>query len=589
MRSKLLLTLASIATLLAGCSKENVENFTTSKATTDFNVSVDDGVKTRAEAKVPTRYVMEIYKGATAIGTPELHQEQATGTFSGMALDAQQQYTVLFWADYGTPSTDGKHPAANEYNACDLKAAVIAKQPTATAYAGVSQFTVGVTDESVYTNVTLNHAVAQVNFKQTEALATASNTLTVKYPKSYSLNVDGNAVTEVAGEVTHTFIYNNKAIGTLGTSYIIAATGTPKTLMDITATLNSETAKTVTNVPFERNYRTNISGAYSDKYDATLSVTCEDAWETPDNEGTITPPHVYDDNTKAVVPEGEGTEAAPYLLASAGNIKWLKELKSADSKDKYFKLMTDIEVTSDTWTPIGYGQEEYYFNGCFDGNDHKLTGKLTTQNRDSNFGVFATVGQSATVKNLINEAEVYAPEYTCVGGIVGECYGVVINCKNTGKITGHYYVGGIVGSSSYLYSEMTTGTKAVISACENGGEITALSVSPGGSVMTLGAAGGIVGGIYFEPSSATGCTAICQVENCKNTGNVSSNNTVGEYVGGILGRSDICYGTCKVKGCTNSGTIKVGNTLATQDMGSTQPMLGLLVGGQKQGTTVIED
>lgn len=581
MRNKFLLAWVGIATLLTGCSQENIENFTTSEVTAHFNVSIDDGVKTRADGQAPTRYVMEIYKGAAAAGTPELHKEQAGGTFSDVVLDDKQQYTVLFWADYGKPSTDGTHPAANEYNASDLKAAVIAKQPTAAAYAGVSRFTVGTTAESVYTKVTLNHAVAQVNFKQTEALTTASNTLTVKYPKSYSLNVDGNAVTEVAGEVTHTFTYNNKAIGTLGTSYIIAATGTPKTLMDITATLNSETAKTVTNVPFERNYRTNISGAYSDKYDATLSVTCDDAWETPDNEGIITPPHVYGNDTKAAVPEGEGTVAAPYLLASAANIKWLQELttNNGSTNGKYFKLTTDIEVTSDTWTPIGGNN----FIGCnFDGNGHKFTGKLTAATADGKpgFGIFHEIGTNTEVSNLTNAAEVFAPNKTNVGAIAAKASGKLTLCKNTAKITAKSIVGGIVGYGEYVYSDMKSGSKELMSGCENSGEIIAMEKIGDGLSPLESCAGGIIGVGYFRPAnSVTDNTQVSFIlKNCKNTGSVSA-PADSKYVGGIIGKPQVVKGTCLIKGCTNSGTVKSGTVTAALNIGEDNK-LGLIAGGQ---------
>lgn len=297
MRNQILVALLGIAAMFTSCSKEDNVIAPSGSKTASFTVAIDGGVKTRGEVtppeEAPKRYVMEIYEGATAAGgTFVSHKEQSTGTFTDVVLDNAQEYTVLFWADYGTPSADGTHPAANEYNASDLKAAKVALQPTAAAYAGLSRFTVGTDNEATYTNVTLTHAVAQVNFKQTEVLTSATNTLVVKYPKSYSLNVDGNAATEVAGEVEHRFTYNSKEIGTLGTSYIIAATGTPKTMLDITATLNSETAKAVSNVPFERNFRTNISGAYSNKYSATLTATCEDAWGTPDYDEEITTPVV---------------------------------------------------------------------------------------------------------------------------------------------------------------------------------------------------------------------------------------------------------------------------------------------------------
>lgn len=294
MRNKLLLALIGMAAMFTGCSQEAKEDFTASK-TTSFNVSVDGGVKTRADVTDLTRYVMEVYKGATATGTPVMHKEQATGVFTDVVLDNTEKYTVLFWADYGTPTPQGAQPSAsNEYNTADLKAAFIAKQPTQAAYAGLSRFTAGTDNEADYTTVTLKHAVAQVNFKQTEVLTSATNTLVVNYPKSYSLNVDNDAITEIAGKVTHTFTYNSKEIGTLGTSYLIAATGTPKTLLDITAKLNNEAMMTLSNVPFQRNARTSITGPLSCLYDASLTITCDEAWETTDNEAEIVPPGPID-------------------------------------------------------------------------------------------------------------------------------------------------------------------------------------------------------------------------------------------------------------------------------------------------------
>lgn len=284
MKSKFLLTLATITVLLVGCSKEEVGNAeSTSSVKKSFMVKVDDA-QTRAEVTNLSRYVMEVYEGSTATGTPTIHREQATGVFNNVILKDKQTYTVLFWADYGTPSADGTHPVDNEYNASDLKAARVAegKQPDHTAFAGVSKFTIGTDQEETYTAVKLTHATAQVHFKQTEVLTSETNTLVVKYPESYSLNVENMSVTKLTGEVSHSFTYNSKAIGTLGTSYIIAATGGTKTVMNITATMTSggiTNNKELTNIPFERNYRTSIWGAYSNLYNSTLSVTCDNIWK----------------------------------------------------------------------------------------------------------------------------------------------------------------------------------------------------------------------------------------------------------------------------------------------------------------------
>jgi hypothetical protein len=307
MKRNFLLALAGIAVILSGCSKEDVGTAESNSATKSFTVNVDNGVQTRADVTDLTRYVMEVYEGATATGTPSVHKEQATGVFDNVILKDGQAYTVLFWADYGTPSTDGTHPAANEYNASDLKAARVAdgKQATKVAFAGASKFTVGADDADVYTAVKLTHAIAQVNFKQNEALTSDVNTLVVTYPESYSLNVDDMSVTKIAGAVNHSFTYGSKDIGTLGTSYIIAATGTTKTVMDITATMTSggsTNSKAITAIPFECNYRTNIYGAYSNLYNSTLSVTCDTQWETTNKEVTfpVTPQvgdYFYSDKT----------------------------------------------------------------------------------------------------------------------------------------------------------------------------------------------------------------------------------------------------------------------------------------------------
>lgn len=339
MRCKYLLTLVGIAAMLASCNKEEAGGLDNSPTTTkSFTVNVDNGVNTRATS-VPTRYVMEVYKGTET--TPVSHTEQATGVFENVLLDNGETYTALFWADYGTPSTDGSHPAANEYDASNLKAAKVENQPTAAAFAGTTgEFTVGTTAEDVYTSVTLTHAVAMVNFVQTEALTSTANTLTVKYPKSYSLNVADGAVTEITGEVTHTFAYPNTVAGTLGTSYIIAATvsGTQpaKTLLDMTAALNGETPKAIGNVPFERNYRTNIKGAYSNKQEVALTVTCEADWGTPDNDkpllsslevGDYYPAGATKDNAMGVVFWIDPNDAAKGKIVSMdeGNLLWSTE------------------------------------------------------------------------------------------------------------------------------------------------------------------------------------------------------------------------------------------------------------------------
>ena len=284
MKKHFLLALFGIATLFSGCSQEENSDPSVSNKTTSFTLAMDDGAITRANTATPSRYIMEVYEGTTSKNAAQAMQvEQAENTFDVILKDGQD-YTILFWADYGTAKVTD-----NVFDASKLREVKIAagKVATQAAFAGVVQFKVGTDDVSKYTAVTLKHAVAQVNFKQTGTLAATPTKLAVKYPESYSLNVEGSAVTKIDGAVTHELTCNAVTTGTIATDYIIAGDTDDTTIMHIGATLDSETKKEISNAPFRRNYATNISGAYSDKYSATLTASCKAEWETTDNNAEL--------------------------------------------------------------------------------------------------------------------------------------------------------------------------------------------------------------------------------------------------------------------------------------------------------------
>lgn len=271
MRKNFLLALLGMAAMFAGCSQEdNLANQSTDKVTS-FTVGVDEGVNTRASepADKPTRYIMEVYEATTSVGAEQATQVvQSANTFN-VTLKDGTDYTILFWADY----SDGV------FDATKLREVKIAtgKVATKAAFAGVAQFKVGTDDASVYTAVTLKHAVAQVKFKETGTLTATPSKLTVKYPESYSLNVEGYATAKIDGAITHELTCNAATTGVIATDYIIAS-NTDSSPINIEATLDSEAKKEISNVPFRRDYTTTISGAYSDKYSATLTASCEADW-----------------------------------------------------------------------------------------------------------------------------------------------------------------------------------------------------------------------------------------------------------------------------------------------------------------------
>lgn len=277
MRNQILVALLGMATMFTGCSQEDNATVPSGSKTASFTLAVDDGVDTRAVTEPmdkPTRYIMEVYEGTTSKDAAQATQVEQTGNTFDVILKDGQDYTILFWADYGTAKGSD-----NAFDASSLRNVKIATGKVAikAAFAGVVQFKVGMDDASKYTAVTLTHAVAQVNFKQAGTLTATPTKLAVKYPEGYSLNVEGSAVTKIDGEITHELICNAVTTGVIATDYIITSND-DKTLMTIEATLNGETKKDIPNAPFRRNYTTTISGAYSDKYSATLTVSCEADW-----------------------------------------------------------------------------------------------------------------------------------------------------------------------------------------------------------------------------------------------------------------------------------------------------------------------
>lgn len=330
MKRKFLLPLIAIATTMMGCSKEQQEQ---QGATSTKNITIyTDQTPTRAQTTSMTRYVLEIYAG-TNFTTALHHLENATGTFT-TELTQGKEYTLVAWADYGTPNNN----TTGLYNALSLKAikVITGKTPTdntpsGEAFGGKQTLTVDAT--SGY-DLTIKHAVAQVNFIQKEALTKAGNTLEVTFPKTYLLDLANNTATEIlnsSASVPATYRFANipqvSANTKIATSYIIASTDPAnKILLDLKATFNTnEAERDITSVPFTLNHRTNITGAYSDMYDMETSSTCDDQWDKPDNNQpfpVVLPKigyYVYGDGTCSKVYKPNPTPASLNLETRAAS------------------------------------------------------------------------------------------------------------------------------------------------------------------------------------------------------------------------------------------------------------------------------
>lgn len=151
-------------------------------------------------------------------------------------------------------------------------------------------------------------------------------------------------------------------------------------------------------------------------------------------------------------PGGQGTEAYPYVIRTADDLKALAvAVNNAETSGKFASAYYRIEISGNekvlecegTFTPIGTAQ--FPFNGNFDGNGVILSG-LSVGGGDYT-GLFGYIGASGAVTRVgISGGSVNGLRYT--GGLAGYNAGNVSECFFDGSVGGEMYVGGLVGENA---------------------------------------------------------------------------------------------------------------------------------------------
>lgn len=226
---------------------------------------------------------------------------------------------------------------------------------------------------------------------------------------------------------------------------------------------------------------------------------------------------------------GSGTEADPYLIASADDLKAFRDkVNAGDNSTLCAKLTQNIDLGNNSWTPIISSSATYItaYKGTFDGDYHTING-LKIDSTASNQGLFGAIN-GATIKNLkVNGSVTSSNNY--IGGIVGKVQqGTIENCSFSGTVSttkSGGYAGGITS-----YAGNTSTQKATITGCAN----------------TASVKGGVTGGI-------AGYVKYTTIENCYNVGTITrmgsgSSDRTGGIVGQSMNRSSVSH-------CYNSGTI----------------------------------
>ena len=191
---------------------------------------------------------------------------------------------------------------------------------------------------------------------------------------------------------------------------------------------------------------------------------------------------------QALEPNAEGV----YELRTAQDLKDFRDLVNGGEVGANAKLMSDIDLGGEPWTPIGTGPYPKAYEGTFDGGGFTVSG--------------------VNVNNGVED-----PWLGMCAGFFGFTYGNVKNLNVSGEIaaesSGEIYIGGIVGSAQYGANITNCSFSGSVSADSTEGDVCA-----GGVVgQTMGAK--IAGCVYTGGS----VTAVC--------GGQGANNRVGGIVG----------------------------------------------------------
>ena len=152
-----------------------------------------------------------------------------------------------------------------------------------------------------------------------------------------------------------------------------------------------------------------------------------------------------------------------YTVYTANGLKeWAEAVQTDPTLN--ITLTADIDLTGETWTPIGSGfSSNTSYQGTFDGQGHRITGLTITTNSagGQNATLFDYIGSDGTVKNLQVEVN-YNVQQGVASGIVNVNYGTITACSVTGNIT----------ASSGDIGGIAVGNYGTITACWFDGDLT---------------------------------------------------------------------------------------------------------------------
>jgi hypothetical protein len=195
----------------------------------------------------------------------------------------------------------------------------------------------------------------------------------------------------------------------------------------------------------------------------------------------------------AIIPlSGNGTWDDPSLVSTPQEFALLRRYTGI--LDKRIKLTADLDMSGIELAPIG---DLGPFYGIFEGDGHSINNVKIYMPDRSCVGLFSCVYGGLITNMGVNHADITG--YSDVGAIAGSNFGLIKTCYATGKVSGDFVVGGLVGGNNSFGEILACYAACMVSGDrysgglvgENDGTITdSYSI---GSVVGQSYIGGLVG------------------------------------------------------------------------------------------------
>ena len=242
-----------------------------------------------------------------------------------------------------------------------------------------------------------------------------------------------------------------------------------------------------------------------------------------------------------------------HIYNAKGLINWAQQTDKLTSK---VILEADIDMTDQSWTPVGTTMGTDGFAGDFNGNGKNIN-NLTIENENSNIGFFGGLATGAKVHDVnFSKATIKGGPSSYAGVIAGASLGIIENCKVTDSNISGNYAGAITGNNS-VQVNYCNAINVNVNANHSAGGIAGVSygkieyctVSGNSTVSATGpstCAGGIVGQTSEESGIPTsGRLFKCAVDNITisalRAGGIAGENSFGIVGQCIVNKTKVTY------------------------------------------------